>query len=144
MKNAKFCNRFFNIPLSQVCIPGLHIKLGVVVKFVKMFELFAIGVDFKIDIKKPMINDSSITIKDVDKNVHAQAKIYEIEDRKNIVLDEMNWCPISQESKFDEDGYKLLLEDVDHEITSEKVQFDILKKTINKEIKHCWTMLKVN
>ena len=71
MKKAKFCfnvigNRFLNI---QVCIPGLHITLGVVVKFVKMFELFTIAVDFKIGLKKAMINDSSITIEDVNKNV---------------------------------------------------------------------------
>ena len=57
LKKAKFCfnmigNRFFNVPLSQVCIPGLHITLGVVVKFVKMFELFAIGVDLKMGLKK--------------------------------------------------------------------------------------------
>ena len=74
LKKAKFCfngigNRFFNIPLSQVCIPGLHITLGVVVKFVKMFELFAIGVDFKIGLNKAMINNNSITIGDVNKNV---------------------------------------------------------------------------
>ena len=40
------------------------------------------------------------------------------------MLDEMNWCSISQESEFDEDGYKLLLEEIGHEITSEKVEFE--------------------
>ena len=74
LKKAKFCfdvigNSFFNIPLSQVCTPGLHITLGVVVKFVKMYELFATGVDFKIGLKKATIDDSSITIEDANKNV---------------------------------------------------------------------------
>ena len=109
-------NRFLNIPLPQVCIPGLHITLGVVVKFVKMFELFAIGSDFKIGLKKAMIDDSSVTIEGANKTVdirdvvQAQTKIYEIEERRNIIQDEMNVCSISQESEFDEDGYKLLLE----------------------------------
>ena len=78
-----------------------------------------LGEDFKIGLKKAMINDSSITIEDANKNVdmyrdvvQAQAKIYEIEERRNIMLDEMNWCSISQESEFDEDGYKLLLEEM--------------------------------
>ena len=76
-----------------------------------MFELFAIGVDLKMGLKKAMFGDSSITIEDVNKNVdtfkdivNVQVKIHEIEERRNIVLDEMNWRSITQESEFDEDG----------------------------------------
>ena len=32
---------FFNVPLTQVCVPELHITLGVVFKFVQLYELFA-------------------------------------------------------------------------------------------------------
>ena len=32
---------FFDIPLEQVCLPGLHITLGVYLKLFKLFELFA-------------------------------------------------------------------------------------------------------
>ena len=61
LKYAKNCNnvistRFFNIPLSQVCVPGLHITLGVVLKFVKMFEQFCCLLDLKIYAKN-MINN---------------------------------------------------------------------------------------
>ena len=38
---------YFDIPLEQVCIPGLHITLGVFMKFLKHFELFAKDMDLK-------------------------------------------------------------------------------------------------
>ena len=62
LKHAKKCNnvisaRFFNVPLSQVCVPGLHITLGVVPKFIKMLEQFCSMLDLKIAAKKILIND---------------------------------------------------------------------------------------
>ena len=39
---------FFDIPLEQVCLPGLHITLGVCLKLFKLFELFAKETDSKI------------------------------------------------------------------------------------------------
>ena len=40
--------RFFNVPLTQVCLPGLHITLGVVFKFVQLYEILARDLDFRI------------------------------------------------------------------------------------------------
>ena len=38
--NNVISNSFFDIPLENVCIPGLHITLGVYMKLLKAFELF--------------------------------------------------------------------------------------------------------
>ena len=39
---------FFRIPLNQVCIPGLHITLGVYLKLFKIFEKYCCDVDLQI------------------------------------------------------------------------------------------------
>ena len=46
IKNAKLCNNviaepLFSLPLDHVCLPDLHITLGVFLKMFSMYELFA-------------------------------------------------------------------------------------------------------
>ena len=41
---------FFNIPIDQVCIPGLHLTLGIFLKMFNMFEAFCFDVDMKIGV----------------------------------------------------------------------------------------------
>ena len=42
---------FFKIPLSQICCPGLHITLGIVLKIFNILEAYAISCDIDIAVK---------------------------------------------------------------------------------------------
>ena len=53
LKEAKNCNNvihkpFFNIPLQQVAIPGLHITLGIYLKLFNTLESFCHSLDIEI------------------------------------------------------------------------------------------------
>ena len=53
LKKAKYANNvindvFFNIPLNQVSLPGLHITLGGYLKLFLAFEQLAKNIDIKI------------------------------------------------------------------------------------------------
>ena len=41
---------FVNIPIDQVCIPGLHLTLDIYLKMFNMFEAFCLDVDMKIGV----------------------------------------------------------------------------------------------
>ena len=92
--------------ITQVCLPGLHITLGVVFKFVQLYEIFARDIDFRI-----------------------AAEIAK-ETRINIV-DEMN-CASVLSNDFDEYNYSSVLKEVADEVL---VQQNFLAKLIKAEVK---------
>eukprot|EP00731_Ephydatia_muelleri_P019270 Em0012g95a len=58
IKNAKYYNNcinepFFKIPLSQVCVPGLHITQGIFLKLFSMFEEACHRIDLKLALYCP-------------------------------------------------------------------------------------------
>ena len=62
LKRAKFFNNviddvFFDIPLTQVCCPGLHITLGIVLKIFNMMETYAFSRDVEIALIKSQSNE---------------------------------------------------------------------------------------
>jgi len=67
--------RFFDIPLTQVCIPGLHINLGIIFKFVKEMEATSKKLDFKINMKMAMENNH-VTGEIAESNVEKILPIY--------------------------------------------------------------------
>ena len=96
LKKAKFaCNVvddiFFKVPLEQVCVPGLHITLGVVVKFIKCFEQFCKSIDFKIAGQVAMNNNeiSQDDLKSYFENAQqinsSNMLIIELENRRNLI-----------------------------------------------------------
>ena len=126
IKKAKFVKnvidkRFFNVPLMQVCLPGLNITLGVVFKFVQLYEILARDLDFRIAAEIAKAN-LSISDAESDELVAAYKKVVDIErvlvefeeTRVNIV-DEMNWASIVS-STFDEENYTSVLKDVADEV----------------------------
>ena len=138
VKKAKFVknvinDRFFNVSLTQVCVPGLHITLGVVFKFVQLYELFARDIDFRIAAEVAKSNNSITDTESVEL-VQAYQKIFEIEKtlveleeaRINIV-DEMNWASIVSEDEFDEGNYTSLLKDVADEVDTQQKNLVKLK-----------------
>ena len=134
IKKAKFVKnvidkRFFNVPLMQVCLPGLHITLGVVFKFVQLYEILACDLDFRIAAEIAKAN-LSISDAESDELVEAYKKVVDIErvlaeleeTRVNIV-DEMNWASIVS-SAFDEENYTSVLKDVADEVVVQQKKFN--------------------
>ena len=137
IKKAKFVKnvndkRFFNVPLTQVCLPGLHITLGVVFKFVQLYEILARDLDFRIAAEIAKAN-LSISDAESDELVEAYKKVVDIEHvlikleetRVNIV-DEMNWASIVS-SAFDEENYTSVLKDVADEVVVQQKNLTKLK-----------------
>ncbi|XP_047129927.1 uncharacterized protein LOC105845473 isoform X1 [Hydra vulgaris] len=80
-KLAKTCNNvidlpLFNIPLTQVSIPSLHISLGIYLKFFNMLEDGCHLLDVKIAAKMCMTNQT-VNNRNFDEYIALQLKIYE-------------------------------------------------------------------
>lgn len=138
LKNAKQAfnvidKPFFNIDLEHVCVPGLHITLGVYLKLFNYFELYCKDVDMQIayalaekDVASgdDNFNDFINTIKAI---LKLESKIGELEERHNIIVEELNWFALSQSDHFDEEYYIELLHDVEKEECEYKEELKKLK-----------------
>ena len=93
---------FFQIPLDQVCIPGLHITLGVYLKMFKMFDACCLDIDIEI----AAIYARNSTVPDDDfgqyvykmKELHClQNEVEELEGRRELLQGELNWFTVSHD-----------------------------------------------
>ena len=60
-----------------------------------------------------------------------ERSIAELEERRNAIIEELNWLAISQAAYFDEEFYVGTLKEVDDELLSYNNQLALLKKKIN-------------
>ena len=120
VKNAKFFNNvidevFFDIPVSQACIPGLHLTLGIVLKIFVLLEAFALSCDIELACKKA---ENAETYDDADSSFmewiehisKLKSEVLEIEAAFASVQDERNWAAISQDEPNLGDYDNLILE----------------------------------
>ena len=93
---------FFNIPLDHVCIPGLHVTLGVYFKLLHEFESFCKDMDLQIAHVLALDNEEHEnihfnkfveTLKEIR---YMERSIAELEGRRNVIIEELNWFAISQ------------------------------------------------
>ena len=100
---------FFNIELDQVCVPGLHITLGVYLKLFNYFELFCKDVDMQIAYalaeKDVASGDDNFNlfINAIKAILELENKVLETEERHKLIVEELNWFAVSQSDHFDED-----------------------------------------
>ena len=101
MKHAKDAfnvidKAFFNIELDQVCVPGLHITLGVYLKLFNYFELFCKYVDMQIS---QALAEKDVASGDDNLNlfINAVKAIFELEnkvlvteERHKLIVEELN------------------------------------------------------
>ena len=99
LKNAKHAFNvisriFFNIPLEQVCIPGLHITLGVYVKLLQHFEYFCKDLDCQIahllaQSDEEAIGDEFNAFVDILKEIR-EVEEKKSDERHEIIIAELN------------------------------------------------------
>ena len=121
IKKANFASTsltqgFLKSHYPHVCIPGLHLTLGVVLKMVKMLELHVMEMDFKIASRDAMLGNE-----EHDESVTIHKQILTIQERKNnleelleSLLDEINLAAMSND-EIDEE-LESSLEEVDADI----------------------------
>ncbi|XP_070551593.1 uncharacterized protein [Ptychodera flava] len=76
LSNAKHYNNvinevIFNIPITQVCVPSLHLDLGIYLRFYNMFENTVDDLDKKINANGQLVKVLDETLQKI--NVHRQA-----------------------------------------------------------------------
>ncbi|XP_057290698.1 uncharacterized protein LOC130657379 [Hydractinia symbiolongicarpus] len=104
-KNAKefynvIDNIFFDIPIDQVCIPGLHISLGVYQKMFKMFESSCQDYDVKIALllateDNELDSDYGDYIEVLKETNDLQQKLEDEKAKLANQQDQLNWLVIS-------------------------------------------------
>ena len=106
MKRAKLFNNvidevFFDIELSQICCPGLHLTLGIVLKMFNMMESYALTCDVEIALLKAKSDDGLFTAADnafmelIEQVGALKSEMQELESTYTILQDECNWIVIS-------------------------------------------------
>ena len=106
---------FFEIPLDQVCLPGLHSTLGIYFKiFNDIIERYCAELDNKIN------NDNCYhEIKKIKNDVT------ELLAKRELVQNEIDWHLVKH-NDVDVSDYKSLLEDVENEVSEkEKLLMDM-------------------
>lgn len=106
LKRAKLFNNcidevFFDIDLSQVCCPGLHLTLGIVLKFFNMMESYAVSCDIDIAL---ITRDASVKLDaSFDELIRRigvlKGELQELETSYTTLQDERNWIIISTEER---------------------------------------------
>ena len=96
-------NVFFDIPINDICIPGLHITLGVYLKLFRIFEYAVKQIDLQITgevaiLQHKITNEEFSLYIEKLKCVHVfEVEIAELEERREFAL--------SQDDHFDEQAY---------------------------------------
>ena len=109
---------FFNIPLDHVCLPGLHVTLGVYLKLLHEFESFCKDMDLQIAYVLALDNEEHENIHfnkfvETPKEIrYMERSIPELEERRNVIIEELNWFAILQADYFDEEFYVGTLKEV--------------------------------
>ena len=102
---------FFKIPLDHVCIPGLHVTLRVYLKLFHEFDTFCKDMGLQIAHVLALDNEEHENIpfnKFVEtlKGIrHMERSIFELEERRNVIIEELNWFATSQADYFDKEFY---------------------------------------
>ena len=127
LKKAKYANNvindvFFDIPLNQVSLPGLHITLGVYLKLFRAFEQLAKNIDIKIAeaMAAENNNDNDVDfaeyVSSLRKIAETEMNLEELEERRELVVEELNLFAGTQDDHFDEEYHTNLLNEIDEEI----------------------------
>ena len=118
---------FFNIQLDQVCLPGLHITLGIYLKIYRdIIEVCAADIDQEIDSRNVFADRNRL-----------QGALDELNCRKELILNEIDWCSISNEL-FDDSEYQAILNVVETEIgDKEKELGEIQDGDIREDVGPC-------
>ena len=121
---------FFNIELDQVCVPSLHITLGVYLKLFNYFELLCKDVDMQIAYalaEKDVVSGDdnfNLFINAVKAILELENKVLETEERHKLIVEELNWFAVSQSEYYTD-----LLQNVENEESAYKEE---LKKLIEE------------
>ena len=113
---------FFDIPLEQVCLPGLHITIGVYLKLFKLFELFAKETDSKIAGVLALENNEisneefQAFVNSVKRRNRLNEEVAELKQQRDHILEEINWFAITNDNYFDPNRHDELLQEVDNVI----------------------------
>ena len=119
---------FVNIPIDQVCIPGLHLTLGIYLKIFNMFEAFCLDVDMKIGVEVEQIKAIKVLQNEFD----------DLCERRDSLQGELNWFLVSDGRNVDEDAYIMKMKHIDDNVEQKEKQISTLTKEIYRS--HSWTM----
>ena len=128
LSKAKLVNNvindvFFDIPLEKICIPGLHITLGVYIKLLRELEHFAKQLDVKIAevfaVEKHVVGSEELAefVGNLNVVIDGEKRLQELTERREILLQELSWFAVIQDDMFDEDYHRELLSAVDVELS---------------------------
>ena len=103
---------FFEIPLTQVCLPGLHITLGIFLKIYSgVIECYCAEIDHKIN------EDNSYH-----KLKKLQNELAELEERRELLQGEINWYVVLHtDNAAIVTDYQNHLDDVEKTITEKDI-----------------------
>ena len=150
LTHAKKCKnviapRFFDIPIIQVCLPGLHITLGVVKKIVEMIEKLCKVTDIKIAARNVMLSDEELNenFEHYAEITRLNAEKLELEERRDGLLDEIHVFALNNAS-LDQNSCDALLEDIDSDIQEVEAKLEqLLRKdlAVDHEIGACFIFI---
>ena len=92
---------FFDIELSQICCPGLHLTLGIVLKMFNMMESYALTCDVEIALLNAISDNGLFTAEDnafmelIEQVGALKSEMQELESTYTTLQDECNWIVIS-------------------------------------------------
>ena len=143
LKRAKLFNNvidevFFDIELSQICCPGLHLTLGIVLKMFNMMESYALTCDVEIALLKAKSDDGLFTAEDnafmelIEQVGALKSEMQELESTYTTLQDECNWIVISN-AEVNVDNTVAQYNEMLHEI---EVLSDKKKSELNKLIRN--------
>ena len=113
---------FFNIPIDQVCIPGVHLTLGIYLKMFNMFEAFCLDVDMKIGVDVEQIKAIKVLQNELD----------DLHGRRDSLQEELNWFLVSDGRNVDEDAYIMKMKHIDDNVEQKEKQISTLTKEMTE------------
>ena len=120
MNYAKQCfdvidDIFFEIPLTQVCFPGLHMTLGIFMKiFRDIIENYCADVDSQIleiqikDDEKNLYHNFGSYIGLIKQRRNVVNELHDIQMQRDLMQAEVDWISISQDN-FDVDEHQKII-----------------------------------
>ena len=115
----------------------MHITLGVYLKLFRMFEYAVKQIDLQIAgelaiLQHKITNEEFSLYIEKLKCVHVlEVEIAELDERRELIINELNWFALSQDDHFDEQAYENMLRDVQDNIERKEESIVGLKKECN-------------
>ena len=143
LKKAMLANNvideyFFAVPLLQVCIPGLHLTLGIYMKMFTLLENYTRELDTMIVVflagKDKVVDDDEFRhyVQSI-KNIFAlESGILELEESCEILQNEIDWSAMVENNMHEKEENKGLIDEKQKEISEKK---DILSGMSQQNVK---------